>query len=86
MFDQTLYLAVLRTKTIDAKLQQTNPKLLSLLELEEIEANGKRYIGKKTPSFPNIEQLGNLESHLQSVMQRLEITGQAPCLVSHHLA
>lgn len=64
-----LFIAVPRPQ----KLDSCNPKLLQILELELFESNGERFIGKKVPSYPNIEELTNLESHLSSILKRLQL-------------
>ncbi len=78
MFDATLYLVIRRSPEIDKKMRESNPKLLALLGLEEIEAGGLLFIGKRTPPHPSLEELTNLENHLRSVMQRLQLKCSSP--------
>jgi|GEM_PF-4022970 len=83
MFDATLYLAELCTKEMDSRLSRINPKLISLLELEQFKMNGFSYIGKKLPAFASLEELNDLEKHLESVMKRLELKAGSPCLIAY---
>lgn len=68
MFEQKLYLAVPQTSELKQALKSTNPHLIKILQLTEIEGN---FLGKETPLFPTLEHLTNLESHVLSLIRRI---------------
>ena len=71
MFDPKLFLGIPQTPQLKKVLETTNPHLLALLNLTPIEQSGSTYLGKEVPTFANLEQLSNLESHLTSLIKRV---------------
>lgn len=65
-----LFLGVQLTNELQAEL---NPSLLALFRgyLSEVSYKDVSFIGKQTEQMPTIDELDNLESHIQSLLKRL---------------
>jgi hypothetical protein len=76
MFDLKLFLGFLPDEAFQGQLLQTNPYLTALFigkeeYLQEINHQGKRYLGKHLSSFPTLDQLEDLEKHILSLLHKL---------------
>ena len=63
------YMAVPRQVDFDAH----NSHISKLMGLETFEWQGVEYVGKRVETYASLEELGNMESHLHSIMKRLQV-------------
>jgi hypothetical protein len=75
-FAPRLFLGFAPDAAFNQEIAQGNPYLLQLLVgreeyLQEIVHEGITYLGKALASYPTIEQLGDAEQHLLSLLHKL---------------
>lgn len=76
MFELKLFLGVHADEVFNKELQCTNPYLISLFVgkdeyLQEMEHEGKRYLGKYLNAFPTLEQIEDVEKHVLSLLSQV---------------
>lgn len=84
-----LFLGYPLTPSLEAAFKKCNPTVLAFftsggLYLEEVQVEERRYVGKKCPSLPSLQELDDLEANVLSLLKKMihsEMELPSSCLI-----